>query len=142
MKEFQYIITLTDEKDYSDEERHKIMHQLKARMEGYYTKIDFGGEMIINIVNSGEILVQDKVLKVADIVDIFDAEAHKEMFLNREAGFVVVMKDGSQFKFSQNIPYDSYPHEISEYKTKWKKLMDSVVREWRDANFKIPTFKV
>lgn len=89
-----------------------------------------------------QILVQNKVIETTDIVDVVDIERDKKMFLNREAGFKIIFKDNSEVVYKEDIPYDSYPSEISETKTKWRNLMDKVIEQWKQDKADIPTFKL
>lgn len=90
-----------------------------------------------------QILVQNKVVETKEIADIVDIEADKKMFLNREAGFKIIFLDGiSEIVFKQNIPYESYPREISAIKDKWKKLMNDVVKKWQSDKTEIEAFKL
>lgn len=59
------------------------------------------------------------------------------MFLNREAGFIVKTYGDKahkpqMFKFSEPIPYESYPHEIAEKKHKWELLMNKAIALWKN----------
>lgn len=89
-----------------------------------------------------EIIVQDKKIDTKDIVDIIDIEKNKKMFLNRQAGFTIILVDKPSVSFWQNIPYESYPSEIADIKRKWRKLMDSVVEKWQADKNELPTFKL
>jgi len=90
-----------------------------------------------------KILVENKVVETNDIADIVDIEADKKMFLNREAGFKIIMLDGiTELTFSQNIPYESSPRQISEIKDKWGRLMDSVIEKWKSDKTEIQHFKL
>ena len=69
-----------------------------------------------------KILVENKLIETKDIADIVDIEAGKRMFLNREAGFKIIFLDGSEMVFKENIPYESYPAQISQKKRKVGKV--------------------
>lgn len=87
-----------------------------------------------------KILIQNKVVETKDIANIVDIEADKKMFLNREAGFKIIFLDGSpEMEFKENIPYESYPHEICYKKEKWKELMNKVIEKWQADKTEIPT---
>lgn len=88
-----------------------------------------------------EILVEDKVIETTNIVDIVDIEAHKQMFLNREAGFIIRFRDNTSMTFGEAISYDSYPSEIAAKKDRWKVLEDKVRAQWKEDMKEIPTFK-
>lgn len=88
------------------------------------------------------ILIEDKIIDTLQIADIYDIEANKKMFLNTEAGFVILMMDGSNHKLSEIIPYESRPSEIYEIKNRWKKLQDDITEKWNSDRVPIPTFKI
>lgn len=87
-----------------------------------------------------EILVLNTKIETKDIVDIYEVERDKKMFLNREAGFIIEMIGGSRYTFSENIPYESYPSEISSIKSKWKKLREEVEAQWKQDKHDLKTF--
>lgn len=89
-----------------------------------------------------EIIVQGHKIDTKDIWDIVDIEAHKTMFLNREAGFIIKLVGDKQIKIGENIPYDSYPSEISDTKRKWRKLEKEVREKWEEDKSDIPTFTI
>jgi len=90
-----------------------------------------------------KILIQGKLVETKNIADITDIEAHKIMFLNREAGFKITFLDESaEMVFKQNIPYESYPSEISAIKNKWRLMMDKVIEKWQSDKTEIETFKI
>lgn len=72
-----------------------------------------------------------------DIYDIYDCERDKQMFFNREAGFIVkIYGDKYQkpqiFKFGEPIAYESTPYQISDKKHKWKLRMDKAIDLWKN----------
>lgn len=91
-----------------------------------------------------KILVENKVVETKDIADIVDIESGKKMFLNREAGFKILFLDDKtpDMVFKDDIPYESYPHEIREIKQKWKNLMDAVIERWEADKTEIEVFKL
>jgi hypothetical protein len=90
-----------------------------------------------------KILIQDKVVETKSIADIIDVEANKKMFLNREAGFRIIFLDGSpEIVFKQNIPYESYPSQISAIKSKWQQMMDKVIEKWQSDKTEIEAIKL
>lgn len=89
-----------------------------------------------------EIIVQGHKIDTKDIYEIVDIEAHKTMFLNRQAGFVIKLVDKPSITVGQSIPYESYPSEIGEIKRKWDKLMKSVIEKWEADKSDIQVFKI
>lgn len=89
-----------------------------------------------------EILIQDKIVETKDIVDIYHVERGKKMFLNRDAGFIIVLRNGEKLQFSENIPYESYPREIIAVYEKWDSLRKAVYEKWQSDKLEIPTFKL
>jgi len=89
-----------------------------------------------------KILVDNKLIETKDIADIVDIEAGKKMFLNREAGFKIIFLDGSEMIFKENIPYESYPREISQKKERWEKLIDKVKEEFMADRTEIKSLKL
>ena len=89
-----------------------------------------------------KILVIDKVIETRDIVDIIDVEALKTEFLNREAGFFVILSNGDKLKFSEDIPYESTAFAIGCKKEKWNEFKNRVVAQWQLDKTDYPTFKI
>ena len=91
-----------------------------------------------------KILVQNRVVETTNIANIVDVEADKKNFLNREAGFKIILLHGDvlAMEFKENIPYESYPREIAEIKNKWKRLMDSVIEKWKSDKTEIEAFNL
>jgi hypothetical protein len=89
-----------------------------------------------------QILVQNKLVETKEIANIVDIEADKKMFLNREAGFKIILLNGEVLLFSEEIPYESTRNEISYKKEKWQKLMDAVYEKWQSDNTEIETFSL
>lgn len=91
-----------------------------------------------------QILVNKKVVETTEIADIVDIEAGKSMFLNREAGFRIIFLDADtpDMVFKEDIPYESYPHQISAKKEKWKLLMNKVIEQWKADKTEIPAFNI
>jgi len=79
-----------------------------------------------------KILVQNRVVETTNIAQIVDIEADKKNFLNREAGFKIILLDGDALamEFKESIPYESYPHEIAAIKEKWRVLQEKVMQQW------------
>lgn len=89
-----------------------------------------------------KILVENRLIETKDIADIVDIEANKRMFLNREAGFKIIFLDGSEMVFKENIPYESYPRQITEKKEKWERLMTKVKAEFLKDRIELKSFKL
>jgi len=91
-----------------------------------------------------KILVQNRVVETTNIADIVDIEADKKNFLNREAGFKIILLHGDilAMEFKQDIPYESYPHEIAAIKEKWRVLQEKVMQQWQTDKTAIPTFNL
>lgn len=89
-----------------------------------------------------EIAIQGYVLDTKDIIDIVDVEANKRMFINREAGFIVKLKDNTEKIFKENIPYETYPSEIGRIKEKWRGLQKQVTEKWQSDKNEIQNFKL
>lgn len=91
-----------------------------------------------------KILVQHRLVETLNIANIVDIEADKKRFLNREAGFKIILIEGDvlAMDFKEDIPYESYPHEISRVKEKWKKLEEDVKAKWQSDKNGIPTFNL
>lgn len=84
-----------------------------------------------------EIIIEGYKFRRGDIYDIYWIERDKKMFLNREAGFIVQIlgdKDNKYklFVFGEDIPYDSYSHEIYTKRNKWEKRMHEAIVLWRN----------
>lgn len=91
-----------------------------------------------------EVSPEDEIIEIegrkfrrGDIYEIYECERDKYMFLNREAGFIVRTfgdKDHKPqlFKYSEPIAYESYPHEITAKKHKWKVQMDNAIKLWKN----------
>jgi len=84
-----------------------------------------------------KILIQDTVVETKDIAAIVDVEAHKTMFLNREAGFKIIFLDNSVKVFGERIPYETYPHQIQSIKMKWDRLMEDAIAKWNQDKTEI-----
>lgn len=78
-----------------------------------------------------KILINETVIETSEIANIVDVEADKKMFLNREAGFKLIMIDGSVKIFSEQIPYESTPGRIQDIKQKWERKMNDVMKYWK-----------
>ena len=89
-----------------------------------------------------EIIVIEQLIETKEIADIKDIEAGKKHFLDRKAGFYILMRNGKKHTFYQDIPYESYPSEISNIKSKWKVLMDKVISEWEKDKVEIKIFNI
>jgi len=87
-----------------------------------------------------EIIVLGHKIDTKDITDIYDVERDKRMFLNREAGFIILFMDGSRKAFKENIPYESYSSEIIEAKQRWAKLQKEVIDKWKADSHGLPEF--
>ena len=86
------------------------------------------------------ILVLGEKIETKEIVEIYDIERDKAMFLNRSAGFVIRFIDGSWRQFGESIGYDSYPHEIMDIKKKWAKLQKEVIDKWESDKHGLEVF--
>ena len=91
-----------------------------------------------------KILVQNRVVETLNIANIVDIEADKKMFLNREAGFKIILIEGDvlAMEFKEDIPYESYSREILNIKEKWKKLEEAVIAKWQSDKNGIPSFNL
>lgn len=89
-----------------------------------------------------EIIVQGNKINTKDIWNVVDIEKGKKMFLNREAGFIIRLNNGSDIKVGQRIAYESYPSEIRAIKDKWSALEKQVREKWQSDKSHIPVFKV
>lgn len=89
-----------------------------------------------------KILIEETVIETKDIADIVDIEKDKKYFLNREAGFKVIMLDGSINRFGENIPYETTPNGISNIKVKWSILMEKVIKQWQSDKTELLSFKL
>lgn len=87
-----------------------------------------------------EIVVLGHVIDTQKITDIYEIEREKKMFLNREAGFVIMFMDGTQKVFKEDIPYESYRSEISYKKEKWSKLQNEVTEKWEQDKHQLQEF--
>lgn len=87
-----------------------------------------------------EIIVLGHKIDTKDISDIYDVERDKQMFLNRESGFIIQFMDGSKKVFKENIPYESYSSEIREIKQRWLKLQNEVDEKWKADKHELPEF--
>lgn len=71
-----------------------------------------------------------------DIYDIYDIERDADIFCNRQAGFVVetygtIDTPPRCIKFYEDIPYESTPQVIRQYKNKWEKEMLNAIKLWK-----------
>jgi hypothetical protein len=82
--------------------------------------------------NNEILTIESYTFRRGDITDIYDVEKYKETFLNREAGFIIKLKNGNATTFSEKIPYESYSSEIYEKKDKWKKKMEEAIKLWKN----------
>lgn len=91
-----------------------------------------------------KILVQNRVVETLNIANIVDIEADKKRFLNREAGFKIILIEGDvlAMDFKEDIPSESYPHEIVRIQEKWDKLKEDVKAKWQSDKNGIPTFNL
>ena len=89
-----------------------------------------------------KIVVNNTVIETTEIVDIYDVEKYKTMFINREAGFVIKFVDGTKRYFSERIPYDSTDRQIGVIKRKWKELQDELYKKWQEDKHDMPEFKL
>ena len=87
-----------------------------------------------------EIIILGQKVDTKDITEIFEIERDKKMFLNREAGFVIVFMDGSRKVFKENIFYESYPSQISGKKEKWERLQKEVEDKWQKDKHHLEEF--
>lgn len=89
-----------------------------------------------------EIIVLGQVIDTKKITEIYEIERDKRMFLNREAGFVIVFMDGSKKTFGERIPYESYASQISHTKSVWAKLQKEVTEKWEQDKHDLPVFEL
>lgn len=75
-----------------------------------------------------KILIKDTVVETKEITDIRTYE--RDRFYNRYCGFVVYLYKKSPIIFEWDIPYESYPHQISSRKERCNNLMLSIIAEW------------
>lgn len=78
------------------------------------------------------IMIGTTKINLRGIKDVYDIERDKQMFLNREAGFIIEYENGSEQRYGENIPYESYPHEIRSKKQKWKITETKVFNAWQE----------
>lgn len=83
------------------------------------------------------ILIEGDFYRRGDIYDIYDIERDKEMFFNRDAGFIVQTIGTSDVQskkhhYGEGIPYDSSPQLIYEKKNKWSLRMESAIKLWKN----------
>jgi|GEM_PF-3897734 hypothetical protein len=89
-----------------------------------------------------KIIVQGHEVETKEIWDIVDIEKGKTMFLNREAGFIIKITDKPDIRIGQKIPYESYPSEIAEIKSKWHKQMNLIIAAWNTDKSETQVFKI
>ena len=82
--------------------------------------------------NNEILTIESYTFRRGDITDIYDVEKYKKTFYNREAGFIIKLKNGNITTFSEKIPYESYSSEIYEKKDKWKKKMEEAIKLWKN----------
>ena len=87
-----------------------------------------------------EIIILGQKIETKEITEIFEIERDKKMFLNREAGFVIVFMDGSRKVFKENISYESYPSQIFSKKEKWERLQKEVEDKWQKDKHHLEEF--
>ena len=87
-----------------------------------------------------EIIVLGTKINTKEITAIYEIERDKKMFLNREAGFVIMFMDGTHKTFKENIPYESYSSEISAKKERWAKLQKEVTEKWEKDKHQFEEF--
>lgn len=84
------------------------------------------------------IVIEGYKFRRGDIYEIYECERDKEMFFNREAGFIVKTygdkdHEARMFKFSERIPYESTPYRISDKKYEWEKRMNKAIALWKNS---------
>jgi hypothetical protein len=89
-----------------------------------------------------EIIVLGQVIDTKKIKEIYEIERDKRMFLNREAGFVIVFMDDTKQTFCERIPYESYASEISYKKNTWAKLQKEVTEKWKQDMHDLQVFEL
>ena len=89
-----------------------------------------------------EIIVLGQVIDTKKIKEIYEIERDKRMFLNREAGFVIVFMDNTKQTFCERIPYESYVSEISYKKNTWAKLQKEVTEKWKQDMHDLQVFEL
>jgi hypothetical protein len=88
-----------------------------------------------------EIIVLGEKIDTKEITAIWEIEKEKKYFLNREAGFVIKLMDGTEKVFSEDIPYESTYLNIADKKEKWSKLQMEVTEFWEKNKHGFPEFK-
>lgn len=89
--------------------------------------------------NVNEIIeIEGYKFRRGDIYDIYDCERDKQMFLNREAGFIVRTYGDKnhkpqEFRFGEPIAYESTSYDIYGKKDKWKKRMNEAIALWKKS---------
>lgn len=89
-----------------------------------------------------KIVVNGEVIETKEITDIYEVEKYKKMFVNREAGFVIKLMDGSEKRFSERIPYETTDRQIGVIKNKWEKLQDEVYEKWQEDKHNLEEFNI
>ena len=91
-----------------------------------------------------EISPDDEIIEIeeyrfrrGDIYDIYDCERDKQMFLNREAGFIVKTygdkdHEPQMFKFGESISFESTSYQIYDKKHKWELRMKKAIALWKE----------
>lgn len=72
-----------------------------------------------------------------DIYDIYECERDKQMFFNREAGFIVRIYGDKNykpqvFKFGESIAYESTSYQIADKKREWERRMNKAIALWKN----------
>lgn len=80
-----------------------------------------------------KVIIEGHKFRRGDICDIYDIERDKQMFFNRDAGFIVSLIGNKKYTFGEKIPYDSYPGDIGRIKDKWEIRMKEAVKIWRNS---------
>ena len=75
---------------------------------------------------------------VNEIIEIEGYKINKQMFLNREAGFIVRTYGDKnhkpqEFRFGEPIAYESTSYDIYGKKDKWKKRMNEAIALWKNS---------
>ena len=79
---------------------------------------------------------KDIIYDIYDIHDIHDIKRDADIFCNRQVGFVVetygtIDTPPQRIKFYEDIPYESTPQVIRQYKNKWEKEMLNAIKLWK-----------
>ena len=80
------------------------------------------------------IIVKDKTINTELVADVWDIERDKKHFLNSQAGFVVLYKNGNSELFYEDIDYESTSRDIYNIKMKWYEIRVKIRTEINKQN--------